>query len=65
MQGRQLRQGFRQEGSTIDPNLPAASETGRPAASRPVSQSWWCDQCSVEVYQLRCQHCGKTKRERT
>ena len=27
-------------------------------------RSWYCDQCSVEVYQLRCQHCGKSKRER-
>ena len=27
--------------------------------------SWYCDQCQVEVYQHRCLHCGKTKRERT
>lgn len=27
-------------------------------------RSWWCDQCSVEVYDRRCVHCGKTKRER-
>ena len=37
-------------------------EAGREAA-RPAQRSWWCDQCSVEVYQLRCIHCGKSKRE--
>lgn len=26
--------------------------------------SWYCEPCAVEVYQLRCVHCGKTKRER-
>lgn len=25
--------------------------------------SWYCHQCHVEVYQLRCPHCGKTRRE--
>lgn len=25
--------------------------------------SWWCGSCAVEVYQLRCPHCGKTSRE--
>jgi hypothetical protein len=28
------------------------------------TESWWCESCSVEVYQLRCLPCGKTKRER-
>lgn len=28
------------------------------------ARSWYCDQCHVEVYQLRCVHCGKSKRER-
>lgn len=28
-----------------------------------ASKSWWCDQCSVEVRQLRCVHCGKSERE--
>lgn len=28
-------------------------------------KSWWCDKCSVEVYQTRCPHCGKTKREKS
>lgn len=27
-------------------------------------QSWYCDRCAVEVYQVRCPHCGKTQRER-
>lgn len=26
-------------------------------------ESWYCDQCHIEVRQLRCPHCGKTKRE--
>lgn len=26
-------------------------------------ESWYCDQCHVEVYEQRCPHCGKTKRE--
>lgn len=26
---------------------------------------WYCDQCHVEVYDRRCQHCGKTKREKS
>lgn len=64
MQGRQLRQGFSRSGE-LYPQMTDASETERPAASCSVSRSWWCDQCSVEVYDLRCQHCGKTKRERT
>ena len=28
-------------------------------------ESWWCDKCCVEVYQLCCPHCGKTKREKS
>ena len=27
--------------------------------------SWFCERCKVEVYSHRCQHCGKSKRERT
>lgn len=27
--------------------------------------SWYCDQCHVEVRQVRCVHCGKSKRERS
>lgn len=27
-------------------------------------ESWWCEKCSVEVYDRRCPHCGKTKREK-
>lgn len=30
-----------------------------------VIKSWYCDPCSVEVYDRRCPHCGKTKREKT
>jgi len=26
-------------------------------------KSWYCDKCCVEVYQLRCVHCGKSERE--
>ncbi len=33
-------------------------ENGKPP------RSWYCDQCQVEVYQFRCIHCGKSKRER-
>lgn len=32
--------------------------------TRRALRSWYCDQCAVEVYALRCPHCGKTKRER-
>lgn len=39
-------------------------EIERRAADLPEPHSWYCDQCSVEVYALRCSHCGKTKRER-
>lgn len=28
-------------------------------------KTWWCESCKVEVYQVRCRHCGKSKRERT
>lgn len=28
------------------------------------SRSWFCESCKVEVYERRCPHCGKTKRER-
>jgi hypothetical protein len=28
-------------------------------------QSWYCEPCAVEVYDLRCTHCGKTKREQS
>lgn len=65
MQGRHLRKGFCAAMDTKGHQMPSASETERPAASCSVSQSWWCDRCSVEVYQLRCVHCGKTKQERT
>lgn len=30
----------------------------------PKQESWYCEPCAVEVYSLRCSHCGKTKRER-
>lgn len=33
------------------------------SAAANVEKSWYCDQCQVEVYQLRCPHCGKTERE--
>lgn len=35
----------------------------RQALTARASESWYCDQCHVEVYERRCQHCGKTKRE--
>jgi rubrerythrin len=28
-------------------------------------ESWYCDPCAVEVYERRCPHCGKTKREKS
>lgn len=31
----------------------------------PVRRSWYCDQCAVEVYDRRCQHCGKLKGDKT
>lgn len=31
--------------------------------SREAAPSGYCDQCHVEVYERRCPHCGKTKRE--
>lgn len=27
--------------------------------------SWYCHNCHVEVYQLRCPHCGKSQREKS
>jgi predicted RNA-binding protein with PUA domain len=30
----------------------------------PLPVDWYCDQCHVAVYERRCPHCGKTKRER-
>lgn len=27
------------------------------------NESWYCDQCAVEVYQYRCKHCGKSETE--
>lgn len=33
------------------------------ASLHPSVKSWYCDQCHVEVYERRCPHCGKTKRE--
>jgi hypothetical protein len=35
-------------------------EAGRESAA----PSWYCEPCAVEVYVLRCPHCGKTERER-
>jgi hypothetical protein len=26
-------------------------------------KSWFCGRCKVEVYAVRCPHCGKTERE--
>lgn len=26
--------------------------------------SWWCKSCKVEVYSVRCKHCGKSEREK-
>lgn len=26
-------------------------------------ESWYCDKCAVEVKQVRCKHCGKSKEE--
>ena len=26
-------------------------------------KSWWCQQCSQEVYSLRCKYCGKSETE--
>jgi predicted RNA-binding protein with PUA domain len=28
-------------------------------------RSWFCHRCKVEVYQLRCPICGKTRREKS
>lgn len=28
-----------------------------------ASASWYCDRCQVEVYRMRCPHCGKSKSE--
>lgn len=28
-------------------------------------RSWYCEPCAVEVYDRICQHCGKTKRQRS
>lgn len=39
-------------------------EWGIEDTKRALGQSWYCESCAVEVYQLRCVHCGKTKRER-
>lgn len=30
-----------------------------------TNKSWYCHKCCVEVYQARCPHCGKTRRERS
>lgn len=46
---------------SIEDGLPLSSK-GRVAKAYRAKRSWYCDQCSVEVYQLRCPHCGKTKR---
>ena len=36
----------------------------KPESPAPVvHKSWYSDQCHVEVYERRCPHCGKTKRE--
>lgn len=34
-------------------------------SDEPPRDSWYCDQCAVEVYERRCPHCGKTRRERS
>jgi hypothetical protein len=39
-------------------------EAGIEDAKRWHGRSWYCHPCAVEVYDLRCAHCGKTKRER-
>lgn len=26
-------------------------------------QSWYCDQCQVEVRRVRCPHCGKKRHD--
>lgn len=46
------------EGRKIEPRMPKL-----PKATRAL-RSWYCEPCAVEVYQLRCPHCGKSKRER-
>lgn len=38
--------------------------TTSPAASL-VPASWYCDQCHVAVYQVRCVHCGKSENEKS
>lgn len=42
---------------------PLEAELSRIADKMLGGASWYCDQCHVEVYQVRCQHCGKTERE--
>jgi len=37
----------------------------RDAEHQQEPPSWYCYPCAVEVYALRCPHCGKTKREKT
>lgn len=45
-------------------NQETMDEIERRGDDLPEPLSWWCDPCKVEVYALRCSHCGKTKRER-
>lgn len=33
-------------------------------ASDMNGKSWFCHSCKVEVYSVRCPHCGKTRREK-
>lgn len=41
-----------------------ASKRSRHDAEKVWSgQRWYCDQCQVEVYQIRCPHCGKDETE--
>lgn len=46
-------------------NQATMDEIERAADDLPEPPSWYCEPCAVEVYALRCQHCGKTKRERS
>lgn len=39
-------------------------DQGYEDAGRETRRSWYCEPCAVEVYSLRCPHCGKTKHQR-
>lgn len=47
----------------LEAELKRVTNTSGKLDANKSQQSWYCHRCAVEVYQLRCQHCGKTKRE--